>query len=105
MARITFRLSNDEVKIIDKKAEECAISRSQYIRQTAIGTVPRSQLDKQVIHQLFLLQGDIGRLGGLFKLWLTRNEDIAMHEKLNISELVMEINNLKEAINQLILKL
>lgn len=105
MPRITFRLTNEELESINQKADECGITRSQYIRQVAIGIVPRSKLDKKIIHQLFLFQGDIGRLGGLFKMWLSRNEDIFLHQKLNIVDLIKELNQLKDSINQLIKKL
>lgn len=105
MPRITFRLTEEELIRIDEKSYECGMSRSQYVRQTAIGVIPKSKLDKQIIHQLFLLHGDIGRLGGLFKLWLTRSEDKNFHQKMSISELVFEINKLKDLINNLVLRL
>lgn len=105
MSRVTFRLSEDDLQKIDAKAAECALTRSQYVRQTAVGIVPRSKFDKKVIHDLSLLHGDIGRVGGLLKLWLTNNEDSAIHQKLNVSELVLEIRQLKESINELIVKI
>lgn len=98
MPRMTIRVSQEEIELIDQKAMECAMTRSQFVRQSAIGVIPRSKFDKKVVHQLFLLHGDIGRLGGLLKLWLSRNEDALMHHKLDIYDLVNEIKHLKKAI-------
>lgn len=102
---ICFRLSDAEKAKLDKLAEECSISRSQFIRLTALGTVPRSNHDNKVIYQISMLHADIGRVGGLLKLWLTRNEDAHLHYKLDVHELVNEIRNLKESINNLIITL
>lgn len=105
MPRITFRLSEDDLHKIDAKASECALTRSQYIRKVSTGIVPSSKFDKKVIYELSMLHADIGRVGGLLKLWLTNNEDKYIHQKLNINELVIEISTLKKTINNFILKL
>lgn len=99
---ITLRMTQDEKERIDAKADACCLSRSAYIRQTALGIVPRSKLDHQAIHALAKLNGDIGRLGGLLKLWLSRDEYALMHHNLNIRELVAEISTLKNAIHTLV---
>lgn len=102
---VTLRMSKDERTKIDEKADACSLSRSAYIRQTALGIVPKSNLDNQVIHALAKLNGDVGRVGGLLKLWLSREEDALLHHTMNVRELIAEIANLKEAIHKVIDKL
>ena len=105
MAFVSFRVNDEDLKNIEQNAKECALSRSKYLRQVALGTVPRSKFDKQVAHELYLLHGDIGRVGGLLKWWLTKDEDFRTHQNLNINQLVLEIKQLKKSINHLIERL
>lgn len=105
MPIINFRVSHKEKEKIDTLSHACGLIRSEYLRQTALNFTPKSKLDKQLTHQLFLLQGDIGRLGGLFKLWLSDKEYKSVHRHLNIPELVDEIRLLKLSIQQLIERL
>ena len=105
MPVVRFRIGEEELKKINEKADLCAVNRSEYIRQMSMHGSIRSKLDKEATRQLFLLQADVGRLGGLFKLWLSRAEDSSMHEQLDIYRLVFEIEQLKKSINKLITKL
>ena len=99
---ICVRLSKSDKEIIDRKAQECCISRSHFVRQSALGIVPRSKMDQQALLALSHLHADIGRVGGLLKLWLSRDEDAYWHQHLNVRELVHELNDLKSAIHALI---
>jgi putative plasmid conjugal transfer protein len=102
---VSIRLTEEEKKEIERKADACCLTRSQYIRQTALGIVPRSKLDHQAVHALAKLNGDIGRVGGLLKLWLTRNEDADLHHSLDVREIVKEISFVKLAILEAIEKI
>lgn len=99
---VSLRLSEEEKKTIEQKAHACCLTRSAYIRKTALGIVPRSKMDQQALLALSHLHGDIGRVGGLLKLWLSRDEDAYWHQHLNVRELLHELNDLKSAIHALI---
>lgn len=105
MSWVSFRVTDSEKEKINKKADDCAISRSSYCKQTALGTVPRSKYDLVVLNELTHLHADIGRVGGLLKMWLTHHEDIALHDKLDVQELVTEIRELKREIKDVVEKL
>lgn len=62
---VSLRLAEEEKKEIDRKADACCPTHSQYIRQTALGIVPRSKFDHQHVYALAKLNGDVGRVGGL----------------------------------------
>jgi hypothetical protein len=44
---------------------------ARYLRVIGIGYEPRSIIDHQRVNELLKINGDLGRLGGLLKLWLT----------------------------------
>ncbi len=102
---ITFRAKNHEKAILDEKAKQCALTRSQYVKKTALGIVPRSHLDQRVIQTLLTLNADIGRVGGLLKLWLVNHNDAPLVEKIDVRELVTEIRSLKNEIKNVVSKL
>jgi ABC-type histidine transport system ATPase subunit len=47
------------------------MSVARYLRVIGIGYEPRSIIDHQRVNELLKINGDLGRLGGLLKLWLT----------------------------------
>ena len=78
--RIAFRLSQKEKQIITAKAKKCGISRTEYVKQRALGYEPRAVPPDA----LFKLLEKIGDL-----------EDKSSSEKLNaeIEALLKEITN------------
>ena len=46
-----------------------------FIRKAVLNYPLRSVVDELALDQLIQAKADLGRLGGLFKLWLTRNQD------------------------------
>ena len=77
--RIAFRLSQKEKQIITAKAKKCGISRTEYVKQRALGYEPKSVPPDA----LFKLLEKIGSL-----------EDKSSSEKLNaeIEALLKEIS-------------
>jgi len=58
-----------------------------------------SVVDQHALDELIKARADLGRLGGLFKLWLTKNEDLKESAKLGtydyktVEKLVEEIES------------
>lgn len=73
--RIEIRLSDEELKIITDKAEAHGLNTSTYLRSLAMNYPVKSLVDRQAVSALLKVNGDLGKLGGLFKLWMTRNSD------------------------------
>ncbi|KJV05160.1 conjugal transfer transcriptional regulator TraJ [Methylocucumis oryzae] len=61
----------DEKQKIEALARQTGLSTSAYLRELGLGYVPKSIVDYQHMLELSKLGGDLGRLGGLLKLWLT----------------------------------
>jgi hypothetical protein len=56
---------------IETRAAATGLSVSAYLRNLGLGFQPHSTLDQKAILALVKVNADQGRLGGLFKLWLS----------------------------------
>ena len=99
---IDTRLTLEEYEKIKFKAKSTGVSASEYLRSIGIGYPLTSKVDQLAIDQLLRAKADLGRLGGLFKLWLTSNEDykeaaqIGSRNYENIDKLVSDIEKKEE---------
>ena len=64
-------VTKDERDAIIANAEACGLSTSAYMRNLALGHTPASILDLKEMGNLIATRADLGRLGGLLKMWLT----------------------------------
>ena len=67
---IKVRVSPEEKAAIQATAASCAVSIPELMRQRALGYEVQGKVDQLAIRELCHLRGDLGRLGGLLKLWL-----------------------------------
>ena len=77
--RISVWLLPREKAAIQAKAAAHTMSDSGYLRALGLDMPVKSTLDQEAILELAKINGDLGRLGGLLKMWLT-NEDRAINE-------------------------
>ncbi|MFS2012024.1 conjugal transfer protein TraJ [Azospirillum sp. CT11-132] len=56
---------------IETQAKVTGLSVSAYLRSVGLGYQPRSVVDLDAVERLINVNADLGRLGGLLKLWLT----------------------------------
>ena len=64
-------VSAAEQAAIEDRARATGLSLSAYLRMVGLGYEPRSVLDLEAVERLSQVNADLGRLGGLLKLWLT----------------------------------
>ncbi len=64
-------VSERERADIETRAAATGLSVSAYLRNLGLGFQPHSTLDHEAILALLKVNADQGRLGGLFKLWLS----------------------------------
>jgi hypothetical protein len=72
----------EEKERIKQKAAMCGTKTGPFIRDLALEYPLTSRVDQYAVDQLLQAKADLGRLGGLFKLWLTKNEDFKESAKL-----------------------
>ncbi|NOS75083.1 MAG: conjugal transfer protein TraJ [Methyloglobulus sp.] len=60
----------DERQTLIEKAGQCGLSVSNFMRTVGLGIGVVSIVDHRKVDELVRINGDLGRLGGLLKLWL-----------------------------------
>lgn len=64
----------DEKEIIERQAKQSGLSVARYLREVGQGYQIKGIVDYEQVRELARINGDLGRLGGLLKLWLTNDE-------------------------------
>jgi hypothetical protein len=67
---INVWVTADERQRIERLAAATSLPVSVYLRTLGLGYEPKSTLDVERVGDLLKACGDLGRLGGLLKLWL-----------------------------------
>src|SRR4030081_2419420 len=80
----------EEKAAIAAKAEAHSLSASGYLRRLGLALPVESSIDQRAILDLVKINADLGRLGGLIKMWLTTNADF---ESLNVQGLQRKLEN------------
>lgn len=60
----------ERLKIVTN-AKALGLSLSNYLLKVGAGYQPLTKIDREQVDRLAHINGDLGRLGGLLKLWLT----------------------------------
>lgn len=69
--RKTFRLTTGDLEKLERLCEESDATVGEVIRRLIRGEQIRSKYDRKVLELAIKTHGDLGRLGGLFKLALS----------------------------------
>jgi hypothetical protein len=80
----------DERAEIEAMARQTGNSTSSYLRLVGQGYCAPSILDYERVQELARINGDLGRLGGLLKLWLTDDAKLAaVYGTTNLTRLIV----------------
>lgn len=64
----------EEEAIIKRNADAAGLSTAAFLRKIGMGYEVESMVDIEQVQELSRVNGDLGRLGGLLKLWLSNDE-------------------------------
>ena len=92
---IVVRVTPDEKTAIEEFARQCGRSTSGYLRMLGLGYEPRSIVDNDRVEELAKINGDLGRLGGLLKLWLTNDARTARFGEATLRAALARIGDTK----------
>lgn len=92
------RLTPEEWNDITSLADTCGLTTPEFMRQMSLGFTPKSNIDAQ--HRLNVAKqiGDLGRVGGLLKLWLSTDSIKKDAFSLEIPKIVRELKQVKSEI-------
>ena len=83
----------DEEATIKKLAASTGLPVAAYLRRVGLGCEVRSILDHTRVEELARINGDLGRLGGLLKLWLSNDARAAQFGASTIRALLSKIED------------
>ena len=81
----------EEKTAIESNARASGLSTSRYLRSMGLGYPVHGILDYQRVDDLARINGDLGRLGGLLKLWLTNDEKLAIYGRPQIQQTILGV--------------
>lgn len=94
----------EEKQRIEKKAEAAGLSTSSYLLNVGMGYQVTGIMDYQRVRELAHINGDLGRLGGLLKLWLTNDVRTAQFGEDTIRALLSKIESTQAEMGKVMLQ-
>ncbi|MEX3581617.1 MAG: conjugal transfer transcriptional regulator TraJ [Burkholderia sp.] len=94
----------DERAQVQAKADAAGLSLSAYLLRVGMGYEIQGILDHRRVHDLAKVNGDLGRLGGLLKLWLTNDARTAGFTTATIRTLLAKIEATQDDLREVMTK-
>jgi hypothetical protein len=82
---------HEEEAAIKQNAEAAGQTVAAYLRNVGMGYQIKGIVDNNEVEKLAKINGDLGRLGGLLKLWLTNDERTAHFNEATIRAVLSRI--------------
>ncbi|MFO0702157.1 MAG: conjugal transfer transcriptional regulator TraJ [Nitrospira sp.] len=86
----------DERETIEQQARSTGLSKSSYLLRVGMGYPIRSIVDNHQVEELVKINGDLGRLGGLLKLWLSNGKPAPGIDARTIRETLKKIDRAQD---------
>ncbi len=86
----------DERETIEQQARSTGLSKSSYLLRVGMGYPIRSIVDNHQVEGLVKINGDLGRLGGLLKLWLSKEQSVGGIEARTVRETLKKIDRTQD---------
>jgi len=91
----------EERELIEANAKMAGISVVRYLRDVGQGYQVKGVMDYHYVRELVRVNGDLGRLGGLLKLWLTDDPRTARFGDATILALLARIEATQDEMSRL----
>ncbi len=95
----------EEKAQIQANAEASGLSTASFIRKIAMGYQVESIVDIKQVLELSRVNGDLGRLGGLLKLWLANDPRTAKFSPSLIKTLLRKIESTQQELRNIMEKI
>ena len=90
---------------IKTKAQDAGLTVAEYLRNLGLGYQVPSVIDNRKVDALLKINADLGRLGGLIKLWLTNDKRTKLIGKSQLHLTLDSIRNTQSTMLDVIMKL
>lgn len=91
----------EEKDEIEANARRAGVSVARYLRDVGQGYQIKGVMDYEYVRELVRVNGDLGRLGGLLKLWLTDDARTALFSPATIHALLTRIEATQDEMSRL----
>lgn len=81
----------EEKALIEQQAKAAGRSTASYLREVGQAYPIRGIVDQEQVRELARINGDLGRLGGLLKLWLTDDRRTAQFGESTVRSVLQKI--------------
>ncbi|TOK52113.1 conjugal transfer protein TraJ [Vibrio parahaemolyticus] len=95
---------DDEKEAIEGQAARAGMSVARYLREVGQGYQIKGVVDYEQVRGLARINGDLGRLGGLLKLWLTDDVRTAQFGQSTILAVLSKIEATQEEMGKVMTK-
>ncbi|WP_346394428.1 plasmid mobilization protein [Pseudomonas syringae] len=92
-------VTDEEKEAITERANEAGMSRSGYLRALGLNTPIRSVVDLKAVADLCKINGDLGRVAGLLKLWLVEKNGQGARST-EVERMMVEFRELQAGIRE-----
>lgn len=89
---------------IEAMANASGHSASTYLRLVGMGYRIHGVIDAEQVREMVRVNGDLGRLGGLLKLWLTNDARVAGFTPATIHGLLSKIETMRDEMSRIMEK-
>ncbi|CAJ3057602.1 conjugal transfer relaxosome component TraJ [Burkholderia pseudomallei] len=89
---------------IEAMANASGHSASTYLRLVGMGYRIQGVIDPEQVREMVRVNGDLGRLGGLLKLWLTNDARVAGFTPATIRALLFKIETMRDEMSRIMEK-
>jgi hypothetical protein len=86
---VQFRATAEEAEAIAAQARGVGMSVGAYLRAVGAGYQPRAVVDRDRIDAMLKINGDLGRLGGLLKLWLSDDAKLNQFDRGQVRQAIL----------------
>ncbi|QPL30864.1 CopG family transcriptional regulator [Pseudomonas fuscovaginae UPB0736] len=90
-------VTDEEKTTITDRAKEAGMARSAYLRALGLNTPVKSVVDLSAVTDLAKVNGDLGRVAGLLKLWLAERRGEGA-SAIDVEGVMVEFRRLQVAI-------
>ncbi|MFS0828521.1 plasmid mobilization protein [Pseudomonas phoenicis] len=90
-------VTDEEKEAITERAEQAGMSRSGYLRALGLNSPIRSVVDLKAVADLAKVNGDLGRVAGLLKLWLAEKRGQGA-SPVEVERMMIEFRELQSCI-------
>ena len=94
----------EEKALIEAQAQRAGMSVARFLREVGQGYRIGGVVDYEQVRELARINGDLGRLGGLLKLWLTNDERTAQFGEATLRAVLARIEATQEQMGEVMMK-